>query len=78
TTSASRRMRKDKKQKKLWPFLDQLAGAEFYPVGKVSWASTSAVMKKTIGQAAAKGGDPKAVLTSLQRKAEAEEEAGAS
>ncbi|MFE9331828.1 extracellular solute-binding protein [Streptomyces sp. NPDC006925] len=75
TTSASEKMRKDKEQKKLWPFLDQLAGAEFYPVGKVSWASTNATIKKSIGQAAVKGGDPKAVLTELQRKAEAEEEA---
>ncbi|MFE9393533.1 ABC transporter substrate-binding protein [Streptomyces sp. NPDC006784] len=75
TTSASEKMRKDKEQKKLWPFLDQLAGAEFYPVGKVSWAGTNATLKKSIGQAAVKGGDPKAVLTELQRKAEAEEEA---
>ncbi|MFI8854107.1 extracellular solute-binding protein [Streptomyces sp. NPDC053499] len=78
TTSASRRMRKDKDQKKLWPFLDQLTGAEFYPVGKVSWADTSAVIKKTIGKAAMKDGDPKGVLTSLQRKAEAEDKAAPS
>ncbi|MGP3989615.1 ABC transporter substrate-binding protein [Streptomyces sp. 3N207] len=78
TSSASQRMRKDKKQKKLWPFLDQLAGAEFYPVGKVSWADTSAIIKKTIGQAAMKDGDPKGVLTTLQRKAAVEEDAAPS
>jgi multiple sugar transport system substrate-binding protein len=78
TTSASDRMRDDEKQKKLWPFLDQLAGAEFYPVGKVSWAGTTATLKKTIGQAAAKGGDPRGVLTTLQRKAEAAENASPS
>ncbi|WP_369206347.1 extracellular solute-binding protein [Streptomyces sp. PU-14G] len=75
TTSASERMRKDKKHKKLWPFLDQLAGAEFYPVGKVSWTGTNAALKKSVGKAAMKGGDPKAVLTALQRKAEAAEKA---
>ncbi|WP_240467900.1 hypothetical protein [Streptomyces albus] len=73
TTSASERMRKDKRHKKLWPFLDQLASAEFYPVGKVSWAATNAALKETVGQAAMKGGDPKSVLTTLQRKAEAAE-----
>ncbi|WP_247746396.1 extracellular solute-binding protein [Streptomyces oryzae] len=78
TTSASERMRKDEKQKKLWPFLDQLAGAEFYPVGKVSWAGTSATIKKSIGRAAMKGGDPNGVLTMLQRKAETEEESAPS
>ncbi|MEU2085158.1 extracellular solute-binding protein [Streptomyces albus] len=73
TTSASERMREDKRHKKLWPFLDQLASAEFYPVGKVSWAATNAALKETVGQAAMKGGDPKSVLTTLQRKAEAAE-----
>lgn len=75
TTSASERMRKDKKHKKLWPFLDQLAGAEFYPVGKVSWTATNDTLKKSVGQAAKKGGDPRSVLTALQRKAEAAEKA---
>ncbi|NSC22430.1 extracellular solute-binding protein [Streptomyces albus subsp. chlorinus] len=76
TTSASERMRADEEQKKLWPFLDQLSSAEFYPVGKVSWAGTTAGLKKTIGQAAMKGGDPRSVLTALQREADAAEKAG--
>lgn len=78
TTSATTRMRKDKKHRQLWRFLDQLGSAEFYPVGKVSWAGTSAEIKKAIGHAVSRGGDPKGVLTALQRKAEAEEKATAS
>jgi multiple sugar transport system substrate-binding protein len=73
TTSASERMRHDRSHKKLWRFLDQLSKAEFYPVGKVSWAQVSADIKKNIGRAVAKHGDPGAVLGALQREAEAED-----
>ncbi|WP_407699140.1 ABC transporter substrate-binding protein [Streptomyces alkaliterrae] len=75
TTSASEKMLDDKKHKDLWPFLEQLGAAEFYPVSKVSWAATSAEVKKSIGRAVEKGTDPQAVLTSLQRRAETEEAA---
>ncbi|WP_326808206.1 extracellular solute-binding protein [Streptomyces sp. NBC_01775] len=71
TTATTKHMRRDRKHKELWRFLDQLSGAEFYPVGKVSWATINTELKTTVGQAAAKGGDPKAVLSALQRDAEA-------
>ncbi|MGH3310870.1 MAG: ABC transporter substrate-binding protein [Streptomyces sp.] len=75
TTAASERMREGREHKKLWRFLDQLTSAEFYPVGKVSWARVSAEMKKSIGQVVAEDADPAAVLTGIQRKAEAAEAA---
>ncbi|MDJ1137842.1 extracellular solute-binding protein [Streptomyces iconiensis] len=78
TTSATTRMREDRRHKKLWRFLDQLDTAQFYPVGKVSWAGTSAAIKKNVGEAVTRGGDPKSVLNGLQRKAEAEEKATSS
>ncbi|MDK1472465.1 extracellular solute-binding protein [Streptomyces sp. 549] len=77
TTSAIDRMSSEKKHKKLWPFLDQLPIAEFYPVGKISWAGTSQTIKESIGKAVAGDGNPEAVLGSLQRKAEADEAAAA-
>ncbi|GAB3664241.1 extracellular solute-binding protein [Streptomyces sparsus] len=77
TTSASDRMSSEKKHKKLWPFLEQLPIAEFYPVGKPSWAGTSQTIKESIGKAVAKDGNPEAVLSSLQRQAEADEAAAA-
>ncbi|MGW4563515.1 extracellular solute-binding protein [Streptomyces sp. NPDC004561] len=57
--------------KALHPFLDQLPTSELYPVGKTSWASVSAAVKKDIGQAVAPGGSPSGVLTSLEASATA-------
>ncbi|NGO71558.1 extracellular solute-binding protein [Streptomyces boncukensis] len=70
TTSATQRMREDSKHKDLWPFLDQLPDAEFYPAGKISWAGVSADVKKNIGKAVQEGADPGSVLGAIQRKAE--------
>ncbi|MFG2120894.1 extracellular solute-binding protein [Streptomyces sp. NPDC048710] len=55
--------------KDLRPFLDQLPISELYPVGKTSWATVSASVKKEIGQAVTPGGSPSAVLTRLQATA---------
>ncbi|MGW2648621.1 extracellular solute-binding protein [Streptomyces sp. NPDC001393] len=57
--------------KALHPFLDELPTSELYPVGKTSWATVSAAVKRNIGQALAPGGDPAAVLTRLQSTATA-------
>jgi len=73
TISASSRMRHSSEHKKLWRFLDELSSADFYPVGKVSWADVSATIKKRIGTAVEKDGDPTAVLGDLQRKGDAKE-----
>ncbi|UGY92112.1 extracellular solute-binding protein [Streptomyces gobiensis] len=75
TTSASDRMSSAKKHKALWPFLEQLQTAEFYPVGKISWAGTSQQIKKSIGKAVTQSGNPEAILGAIQRQADAEESA---
>ncbi|TDT32172.1 carbohydrate ABC transporter substrate-binding protein (CUT1 family) [Streptomyces sp. BK208] len=66
TTSASRTMSGAAEDEKLKPFLDELLLSELYPVGKTSWASVSADVKKRIGQAVAPGGSPKDVLAQIQ------------
>ena len=73
TGTASQRMESDPGHKDLRPFLKELTAAEFYPVGKVSWAKTSERVKKGIGQAVVRGEQPEAVLEALQRQAEAYE-----
>ncbi|MFJ9867270.1 extracellular solute-binding protein [Streptomyces sp. NPDC101165] len=55
--------------KDLRPFLDQLPISELYPVGKTSWATVSASVKKEIGQAVTPGGSPIGILTRLQATA---------
>ncbi len=69
TTSASQVMSTAAEDKKLKPFLDELLLSELYPVGKTSWASVSADVKKQIGQAVAPGGSPEEVLGQLQTTA---------
>lgn len=75
TTSASNRMTEAEEHDDLQPFLEQLPIAEFYPVGKVSWAATSQAVKEGIGKAVAENGNPETVLSSLQRKADEAEAA---
>ncbi len=69
TTSASQVMSTAAEDKHLKPFLDELLLSELYPVGKSSWASVSADVKKRIGQAVAPGGSPQEVLTQIQTTA---------
>ncbi|MFE0510153.1 extracellular solute-binding protein [Streptomyces sp. NPDC058964] len=69
TGSASDAMSQSSKDADLRPFLDQLSTSALYPVGKTSWAAVSADVKKTIGQAVARGGSPAAVLGRLQAEA---------
>ncbi|MBV2354709.1 extracellular solute-binding protein [Streptomyces sp. J2-1] len=61
--------------RQLRPFLDQLSDSRTYPVGKTSWASVSADVKKDIGQAVAPGGSPATVLGRLQATAAADDSA---
>jgi multiple sugar transport system substrate-binding protein len=70
TMSASDAMRADKKYKSLWPFIERLPSAVFYPADKTSWGAVSAQVKQSIGTAASTG-DPATVLRRLQRKAAA-------
>ncbi|WP_307653571.1 ABC transporter substrate-binding protein [Streptomyces sp. DSM 42143] len=69
TTSASQVMSTAKEDENLKPFLDELLLSQLYPVGKTSWASVSADVKKRIGQAVAPGGNPKEVLGQIQATA---------
>ncbi|MEV4435582.1 extracellular solute-binding protein [Streptomyces sp. NPDC049585] len=73
TESASAAMHLDRQYEKLWPFLDQLQNADFYPADKTSWAKVSATIKEKIGSVVQKSGDPAAVLGEIQREAEATE-----
>ncbi len=69
TTSASQTMSTAAEDRNLKPFLDELLLSELYPVGKTSWASVSADVKKHIGEAVAPGRSPREVLGQIQATA---------
>ena len=69
TASASDVMSTAARDKDLRPFLEELPLSELYPVGRTSWATVSAAVKKRIGSAVVSGGSPTAVLGGLQSTA---------
>ncbi|MFI2434487.1 ABC transporter substrate-binding protein [Streptomyces sp. NPDC018693] len=69
TTSASEVMDSAKEDRDLKPFLDELPLSELYPVGRTSWATVSAEVKRRIGGAVTPGGSPASVLGDLQTQA---------
>nr|WP_307037372.1 extracellular solute-binding protein [Streptomyces canus] len=69
TASASDVMSTAARDKDLRPFLEELPLSELYPVGRTSWATVSAAVKKRIGGAVVSGGSPTAVLAGLQSTA---------
>lgn len=69
TSSASDVMSTAEQDKDLRPFLEELPLSELYPVGRTSWATVSAAVKKQIGGAVTSGGSPAAVLGQLQSAA---------
>ncbi|MFF4834854.1 extracellular solute-binding protein [Streptomyces sp. NPDC001315] len=71
TDSASEAMSTAAQDKDLKPFLDELPVSTLYPVGKTSWATVSAAVKKSIGQAVTPNGSPTGVLGQLQATASA-------
>ncbi|MEU8957305.1 extracellular solute-binding protein [Streptomyces sp. NPDC048518] len=75
TTSASQAMAAERGHTALGKFLDELPTSQLYPVGKTSWAQVSAEVKKNIGRTVEKGGNPASVLTGIQNRAAAEENA---
>ncbi|MGW1542946.1 extracellular solute-binding protein [Streptomyces sp. NPDC002309] len=77
TNPASDAMGGAAQDRDLKPFLDELARAESYPVGKTSWASISAEVKKGIGSAVTPGGSPAAFLGRLQSSATTAESSAA-
>ncbi|MBN0045047.1 extracellular solute-binding protein [Streptomyces actuosus] len=75
TTSASAVMTSTPADQDLEPFLEQLPLSELYPVGKTSWSSVSAYIKKRIGSSVSSGASPSAVLHQLQAAATAAQSA---
>ncbi|MEU3738513.1 extracellular solute-binding protein [Streptomyces sp. NPDC032198] len=69
TGSASAALRADPAQRPLWKFIDQMPQAQFQPVSLRSWPTVRAAIRKEIGAAVTKGGDPGAVLASLDTTA---------
>ncbi|MFE6158590.1 extracellular solute-binding protein [Streptomyces sp. NPDC056486] len=69
TSSASSALRADAAQRPLWKFIDQMPQAQFQPVGLRSWPTVRAAIRKEIGAAVTKGGNPGSVLESLDAKA---------
>ncbi|WP_409471239.1 extracellular solute-binding protein [Streptomyces sp. HC307] len=77
THAASEVMSGASEDQDLKPFLDELPLAEFYPVGKTSWAAVSAEVKKRIGSTVEPGGSPSAILGQLQSTATTAESSAA-
>lgn len=75
TASASDAMHEEETHRDLWDFLDRLPDARFYPVSLSSWGATVHRVQTNIGRAVAEGGNPEAVLGSIQRGANAAEDA---
>ncbi|MFE6285641.1 extracellular solute-binding protein [Streptomyces sp. NPDC057877] len=73
TNSASQTMSGAQADQALQPFLEELPLAELYPVGKTSWASVSADVKKRIGDAVGSEGSPAGVLGQIAGTAVAAE-----
>jgi multiple sugar transport system substrate-binding protein len=69
TSSASAALRADAAQRPLWKFIDQMPQAQFQPVNLRSWPTVRAAIRKEIGAAVVKGGDPRTVLKSLDTAA---------
>ncbi|KIZ13657.1 extracellular solute-binding protein [Streptomyces natalensis] len=75
TASASQEMMADDRYSKLHGFLEQLAGAEFYPADKTTWPLVSKTLKAKMGAAVEPDGNPSAVLSNIQNTADAADNA---
>ncbi|MFE0173771.1 ABC transporter substrate-binding protein [Streptomyces sp. NPDC059002] len=69
TSSASDALRKDRRQRPMWDFIDQMPLAQFQPTNLGSWPEVRGAVRKRIGAAVAVGGSPKAVLEDLDAAA---------
>lgn len=69
TNSASQTMSTTPEDADLRPFLEMLPVSESYPVGRTSWATVSAEVKRRIGLAVTANGNPAGVLSELQTSA---------
>ncbi|MFD4631196.1 extracellular solute-binding protein [Streptomyces sp. NPDC058284] len=69
TSSASDALREDPKQRPMWDFIDQMPRAQFQPTHLGSWPEVRSAVRRHIGEAVAKGGNPREVLESLDTAA---------
>ncbi|MEV5979148.1 extracellular solute-binding protein [Streptomyces sp. NPDC052114] len=69
TGSASDALRKDPRQRPMWDFIDQMPQAQFQPTTFGSWPEVRGAVRRRIGEAVAKDGNPKAVLEALDATA---------
>ena len=69
TGSASETAREDPGQRSLLEFIDQMPQARFQPTNQASWPEVRTAVRRRIGEAVAPGGDPGAVLESLDAAA---------
>ncbi|MFF1378604.1 ABC transporter substrate-binding protein [Streptomyces sp. NPDC058308] len=69
TSSASDALREDPKQRPMWDFIDQMPQAQFQPTNLGSWPEVRSAVRRHIGEAVDRGGDPKGVLESLDTAA---------
>ncbi|MEU7483274.1 extracellular solute-binding protein [Streptomyces sp. NPDC042319] len=72
TVPAAEAMRADGHHRALWPFVDQLRDAQFPQLDTVGGPQVTAALQKRIARAVSKGGDPAAVLSAIQHKADSE------
>ncbi|EST39482.1 hypothetical protein N566_01655 [Streptomycetaceae bacterium MP113-05] len=73
TGEAADAMLENESDKPLWPFIESLETARFYPLGQSSWGEAAARLKTSVGNAVLEDGDPREVLARVQRDAEAAE-----
>ncbi|MER7986629.1 extracellular solute-binding protein [Streptomyces noursei] len=75
TVSGSEALRAQPSGRALRPFIDQMPRAEFHPVGRSTWPKVRDTLRQRIGAAVKPGGNPRALLKTLQTTAEAAEAA---
>ncbi|MEU8957559.1 extracellular solute-binding protein [Streptomyces sp. NPDC048518] len=69
TSSAAQALREDPGQRPMREFIDQMPQARFQPTNLGSWPKVRSAVRRHIGEAVAKGGDPRAVLEALDTTA---------
>ncbi|WP_051872170.1 extracellular solute-binding protein [Streptomyces sclerotialus] len=72
TVPAAEVMRADGHHRALWPFVDQLGGAQFPQLDTVGGPQVTAALQERIAGAVSEDGNPAAVLSAIQHKADSE------
>ncbi|MET7359137.1 extracellular solute-binding protein [Streptomyces sp. NPDC005562] len=69
TSSAAQTLRENPEQRPMREFIDQMPQARFQPTNLGSWPKVRSAVRRHIGEAVGKGGDPRAVLEALDTTA---------